>query len=109
MMKISKEMIPSLTDIFLIIEVTPNTPRMLKILDPIILPMEISISFLRAATADVANSGTEVPKATSVRPTTRSLIPKSRAIFLALSTKRFAPKYNPTEEATIKARAIGME
>lgn len=39
----------------------------LKILDPITLPKAISEFFLNAATAEVANSGREVPKATIVR------------------------------------------
>ena len=48
----------------------PNTHNILKIFDPKILPNEISLSFLKAATTEVANSGNDVPKATILTPTT---------------------------------------
>lgn len=54
--------------------------------DPITLPIAISFSFLIEATADVTNSGKDVPTATIVNPIIASLIPKALAIFLALPT-----------------------
>ena len=66
----------------------PNTPRRLKIFDPIMLPMEISISFLNAAIIDVASSGTLVPKAIAEMEITLSLIPRLVAITDALLTRR---------------------
>ena len=46
--------------------VIPKMASMLNTLEPIRLPIDISVSFLYAATAEVTNSGTEVPKATAV-------------------------------------------
>lgn len=45
-----------------------STNRMLKIFDPMTLPMAISLFFFKAATIDVNNSGSEVPAATMVNP-----------------------------------------
>ena len=60
-------------------EVIPNIERILKILDPTILPTDIELCFLKAAKADVASSGSEVPKATILIPITTSDIPKNLA------------------------------
>ena len=60
----------------IIIEVIPITARILKILDPIIFPIEMSNSFLYIATNVVANSGRLVPMATIVNPITLSDTPK---------------------------------
>ena len=54
--------------------ITPDTPKInkiLKILDPITLPKAISFSPFFAATALVTSSGSEVPTATTVNPTTK--------------------------------------
>ena len=45
----------------------PRTKKILNMLDPMTLPTDISTFFLRAATADVASSGSEVPTAITVR------------------------------------------
>ena len=83
-----------------IIEVTPSTHKILNIFDPIIFPSEISLCFLNAAIADVASSGNEVPKATTLIPITTSDIPKNLAIKTAPSTKRSAPNDNATMPKT---------
>ena len=61
------------------IDAIPNTDRMLNILEPIILPMDMELSFRYAAIADVANSGREVPNATTLIPMVISEIPNNRA------------------------------
>jgi len=78
-------------------DVIPKTPSILKILDPIKFPTEISVSFLRAAIIDVISSGTLVPKATIVTPITCSLTPKFEAICTAPPNNHFAPKAKPME------------
>ena len=54
----------------------PITKRILKILLPTILPIAIPALPRFAAVTDVTSSGSEVPKATIVKPIKRSLIPK---------------------------------
>ena len=66
----------------------PNTKNILKRLLPITFPIVISGFFFKAATMEVASSGSEVPPATSVSPITDSLIPRLRAIPVAPSTKK---------------------
>ncbi len=65
---------------------TPSTITVLKILEPMILPIAMSPSPLSALAMEVANSGRQVPMAIMVNPTTNSLILKWCAITLALST-----------------------
>ena len=49
-------------------ELTPRIQKILKIFEPTIFPIAISDCFLYAATAEVANSGNDVPTATIVKP-----------------------------------------
>ena len=59
-------------------EITPVTPKiskMLKTFEPNTLPMAMPLLPLRAATALVASSGSDVPPATMVSPITASLMP----------------------------------
>jgi hypothetical protein len=65
-------------------------PR-LKIFEPTILPMDKSGIPVSAARIVTTNSGAEVPKATTVRPITSSLIPRRLAIRAAESTSQTAP------------------
>src|SRR5690554_8062845 len=67
----------------LIREVRPSTAQILKILEPMMLPTEISFSFRNTAMSEVANSGTLVPKATIEIPMTLSLTPQFSARDLA--------------------------
>ena len=71
----------------------PIIMSILKILLPIIFPTQISASFLKALTTDVAISGIEVPKATAVKPITMGLMPRSRDKFEEPLTSHSAPKY----------------
>ena len=79
------------TGIAVMLALQPNTKNTLKRLEPITLPTAISGFFFRAATTEVANSGSEVPPATKVKPMTDSLIPKLRAMPEAPSTKHCPP------------------
>lgn len=69
----------------------PKTHKMLKIFEPIIFPIDISISFFIAAATDAANSGRLVPSATIVNPITLSLTPIAWAREVAPSTRISAP------------------
>ena len=58
--------------IALTIAVPPRMKPRLKILDPTTFPIEISVWPVIAARIVTANSGADVPNATTVRPITRS-------------------------------------
>jgi len=64
----------------------PTMNKMLKMLLPTMLPMAISALPLRAAITEVKSSGSEVPRATTVRPMNLSLTPAVLARKLALFT-----------------------
>ena len=64
----------------------PTTPKVLKTLEPIILPKAISCSPLRAADKLATNSGSDVPIATIVRPMISSLKPHKVASSIAPQT-----------------------
>ena len=74
-----------------IIAVPPRIKPRLKILEPITLPIDISVCPVSAALIVTANSGAEVPNATTVSPTTKSDIFKLCAISAAESTSQSAP------------------
>ncbi len=74
------------------IPTTPITRHILKRLEPTTFPTEISLSPLAAATAEVASSGRDVPKATTEIPINVWDRPISRAIIIASRTTKFAPK-----------------
>ncbi len=78
----------------LIRAISPRIKPKLKMLDPTTLEREISESPLNAAVAVTRNSGAEVPKATIVRPITRSETLYFFAIFEADSTIQSAPNHN---------------
>ena len=77
------------------VALAPNTKKTLNRLEPITLPMAISGFFFKAATTEVANSGSEVPMATSVKPIIDSPTPSERAISLDPSTNRRPRKSVP--------------
>ena len=60
----------------LIIETSPITDSKLNKFEPMILPIDIALSYRNAAIIEVASSGKEVPSATIVIPITISLTPK---------------------------------
>ena len=64
----------------------PTTKRILNILLPTTFPTAISALPFLAAVTDVNNSGSDVPRATTVRPIKRSLTPKLLAISVAAFT-----------------------
>jgi len=67
----------------------PNANRVLKIKEPMTLPIIISVLFLRAAATQVMSSGNEVPKAMAVREISASDIPTFLAIKMELSITSF--------------------
>jgi len=75
--------------------VIPKTRSTLKMLEPMILPTARSDFFLKAATAEVASSGKEVPAARIVRPINFSLTSKCLAIMTAFSIMSWPPKMRP--------------
>ena len=77
--------------IALTIAVPPRMKPKLKILDPMTLPIDISVWPVIAARIVTANSGAEVPNATTVSPITRSEILNEWAISDAASTSQSAP------------------
>ena len=86
------KLIEKFRDMGAIMDVTPNTHKMLNIFDPTILPTAISMSFFRAATIDVISSGKDVPIATIIADIIKSLIPKLPAINTAPFTTHLPPK-----------------
>ena len=92
--------------------ITPLTARInkiLKMLEPIIFPTAISAFFLRAATIDVANSGSDVPAATTVSPMIFWLMPIDSAISIALFTTRWPPSTSPARPPTIKTHVLAPD
>lgn len=74
-----------------IIDVIPNIPNILKILDPITLPTETSFKPSIVALKLTPNSGKLVPIPTIKAPTINSFILNLFAISTAPFTKRLAP------------------
>jgi len=70
-------------DIGLKMPTVPITRQILNMLDPTTFPTEISLSPFAAATADVANSGRDVPRATMEIPMNVWERPIFSAIFMA--------------------------
>ncbi len=83
------------------VDVIPNTMNMLKILLPITLPTASPGFPLMAATTEVASSGSDVPIATMVSPTTPSLMPAFIAIDEAPATNLSPPKISAVRPSTI--------
>ena len=63
----------------------------MKIFEPTTFPIAISSSFFLAATIDVTSSGSEVPRATIVRPTKVSDIPNLSARVVHEATTQSPP------------------
>ena len=70
----------------------PSTKRILKILEPTMLPIARSASPFLAADSEVTSSGREVPNATIVSPIRLSDIPSPLAIVFAPFTTACDPK-----------------
>ena len=82
------------------IAVIPIIANMLKMLEPMTLPIAIPEFPPIADTPEITNSGVEVPNATTVSPTTRSEMPKRRANAEAPSVNALAPISITTNPAT---------
>ncbi len=80
------------TGIGLMTAVVPRIKNTLKMLLPTMLPIAISFFLSQDALIEVANSGSEVPTATIVRPIKPSFTPKLLAITTAESTIHLPPK-----------------
>ena len=76
----------------LIMAVTPRISSTLNMLDPTMLPIEMSALPFRAPTVLTASSGIDVPIPTTVRPIRNSLRPALRAMAEEPSTIHSAPK-----------------
>ena len=74
--------------------------------EPITLPIAMSLFFLRAATIEVINSGSEVPAAIMVNPIIFWLIPKSVAMSKLLSTTNLPPISSPLKPIRIKVQIL---
>ena len=85
------------------IGIKPRIHSMLNIFDPIKFPIEISVSFLKAAIEEVANSGTLVPNAIIVAPITLSETSKYFAISTAPSNIQSEPKANAIHPSTVNS------
>ena len=83
--------------------VIPRIAKTLNIEEPTAFPTIISPSFFIQATIEVANSGSDVPKANSVRPITASLSPKALAHPIPPFSKKKAPRTNKINPANNKA------
>lgn len=76
-----------------IMAVTPMMTSMLKRLDPTTLPIASPADPLMADMTEMTSSGADVPKATTVSPTTRSEMPNRRAMAAEPSVSQLAEKY----------------
>ena len=95
------------TSIGVITADTPRIKNVLKILEPTTFPIAISVFFLKAATTEVASSGKDVPKETTVTEITLSEIPKFLAKSTAESTINFPPKTRRIKPSIVTPVAIG--
>ena len=73
------------------VPVTPSMRSMFMMFEPITFPMAMPLRPFWAATTLVASSGSDVPPATMVRPTTASLTPSVCATQAAPSTRSTRP------------------
>lgn len=89
-----------------IMEETPRIIRILKILLPTALPMAISVFPLIDAKIFTASSGLEVPKATTVKPITRSLTFHDLASDEAPSTSQLEANTTITSPAINNSTSI---
>lgn len=90
------------------IPTTPITRHILKRLEPTTFPTEISLSPLAAATAEVASSGSDVPRATTEMPINVWDKPIFWAMVIASWTTKLAPKESIIIPRTIKTTFLKM-
>ncbi len=99
----STRSIPSLIGMAETSVVRPSTNAMFAILDPMAFPTARLLESCSAAIADTISSGAEVPKATTVKPTSIGVIPRCNAVETAPSTKWSALQIKITSP-TIRAK-----
>ena len=87
----------------------PSTMRRLKRLLPIIFPTRMFFWRWRIAARHEASSGRDVPIAVKVKPITRSLTPKWRAISTAPLMKKFEPIGRNPRPIIMKSMMGGRE
>ena len=85
--------------------VPPKINPRLNMLEPITLPIDIFVCFVIAALMVTANSGADVPKATTVKPMTRSDTFSEWAISAAESTNQSAPFHSITMDVSNKNKS----
>ena len=78
----------------------------MKIFEPTILPIAISAFPFLAAVTEATNSGSDVPKATIVKPINFSLIPIAVAIAVAAFTEILAPQTTTAPPIRIKSKSF---
>ena len=88
---ISLQTTPLVTDKGKIIAAQPRTRKILAVVLPKILPKAIPVLFLTLAIILTKSSGEDVPRATTVRPMTRSDTLNRRAMDVAPSISNPAP------------------
>ena len=98
-----------LNGIALIELLAPSTNKILKMFEPITLPITIWFSPFFKAVSEVTSSGKEVPIATIVKPTNVSLIPSAIAISEALFTTKSPPRIMPARPMRIKSILFGSD
>ena len=84
----------------------PSTIQILKMLLPMMLPTMSSFSCLLAAVMVVTSSGSEVPKATTVKAMMRSEMPITVAILEAELTTSWLPPTTPARPRTTKTKDL---
>ena len=100
-------MVPSPTLMGSTTAVQPIIIKALNVLLPTTLPIAISALPFKAESTLITNSGAEVPKATMVRPITRSEIRKRLATAAEPSVRPFAPS-NIRAKPPIKRRVSNI-
>ena len=86
------------------IAVIPKTSPRLQMFEPTTLPMARSGLPESADFNEISNSGTEVPKATIVKPTTNGEMCSRRAMLDAPFTRKSAPTMSTTRPLQTKIR-----
>ena len=95
------------TDIGRIIALSPSTSKRFAMHEPIIFPSDISALFWIAAPRDMANSGAEVPKATTITEIIRVETPNFAAVFDVPSTSA-SDDFQSIRIATMNAGSARM-
>ena len=107
-MGMSRCLLDFVTEIGIISAVRPSMSRVLKMLDPRTLPMEMSELLAIAPVTLTTSSGQEVPNPTMVKPITNSLILSFLAMAEAPSTRKSAPKTIVSRPAASHNKSVSI-